>query len=113
MKRRKNLKLVSMTVTIAMMMSLGGYVFADETEISDVEESTTVEEEDLSEESTIESDDEETEATIVAIENYNMEYQTDKDALEECLMVAGVKLPLKRIIGKVERTYFDWEGKKE
>ena len=58
-------------------------------------------------------DDEEAEATIVAIENYNMEYQTDKDALEECLMVAGVKLPLKRIIGKVERTYFDWEGKKE
>ena len=44
MKRRKSTKAVSIAVTIAMMMSLGGYVFADEVEETDAPEETIAEE---------------------------------------------------------------------
>ena len=44
MKRRKSTKAVSIAVTIAMMMSLGGYVFADEVEETEAPEETIAEE---------------------------------------------------------------------
>lgn len=59
------------------------------------------------------SDGDEVEATVVDTDHFDSKYTNDEDDLKRLLMVAGVELPLKRIKGTVERTYFDWEGKKE
>ena len=44
MKRRKSTLLTSLIVTIAMVMSMGGYLFADETETTVIPEEPAVEE---------------------------------------------------------------------
>lgn len=50
------------------------------------------------------------EGTVVDTDKFRFEYTTDQEEFNRLLGVAGVEMPLKRVIGKVERTYFEWEG---
>ena len=56
------------------------------------------------------ADGNETEATVVDTEKYQQKYEHEWDDLKRLLNVAGVELPLRKVIGKVERTYYEWEG---
>lgn len=56
------------------------------------------------------ADGNETEATVVDTEKYQQKYEHEWDDLIRLLNVAGVELPLRKVIGKVERTYYEWEG---
>lgn len=52
----------------------------------------------------------EVEATVVDTGRYDTSlYPTDRNDLNRLLSVAGVELPLKRVLGIVERTYFKYE----
>lgn len=53
--------------------------------------------------------DSEREATVIDTVSFDLRYESDKEELNRLLSVAGVELPLKRILGKVERTYYNWE----
>ena len=55
------------------------------------------------------ADGNEIEATVVDTERYQMKYEHEWDGLKRLLNVAGVELPLRKVIGKVERTYYEWE----
>lgn len=53
----------------------------------------------------------EVEATVMGTENYNLDkYPTDKKQFERLLSVAGVELPLKKVLGTIERKYFKYKG---
>ena len=52
----------------------------------------------------------EIEAIVVDTETFQSKYDHEWEELNRLLGVAGVEMPLKRVIGKVERTYFKWEG---
>lgn len=56
------------------------------------------------------ADGNETEATVVDTEKYQQKYEHEWDDLKRLLNVAGVELPLRKVIGKVKRTYYEWEG---
>lgn len=56
------------------------------------------------------ADGNETEATVVDTEKYQQKYEHEWDDLKRLLNVAGEELPLRKVIGKVERTYYEWEG---
>lgn len=58
-------------------------------------------------------DGDEVEATVVDTDHFDSKYTNDEDDLKRLLMVAGVELPLKRIKGTVERTYYKWDKKEE
>lgn len=50
------------------------------------------------------------EATVVDTDRFQPDvYPTDKEELNRLLSVAGVELPLKRVLGVVERTYYKYE----
>lgn len=52
----------------------------------------------------------EIEATVMGTEKYDPEkYPTDREEFERLLNVAGVELPLKKVLGTVVREYFKWE----
>lgn len=55
------------------------------------------------------ADGNETEATVVDTEKYQQKYEHEWDDLKRLLNVAGVELPLRKVIGKVERTYYKWD----
>lgn len=50
---------------------------------------------------------EETTVFVETTEVFNTEYETDRDELRRLLLAAGVELPLKRVIAKVQR--FNYE----
>lgn len=50
----------------------------------------------------------ESEATVVDTVSFNLKYESDKDELNRLLMVAGVEMPFRKVVGRVERTYFDY-----
>ena len=56
------------------------------------------------------ADGNETEATVVDTQGYQQKYEHEWDEFIRLLNVAGVELPLRKVIGKVERTYYEWEG---
>ena len=52
----------------------------------------------------------EVEATVMGTERYDLDsYPSDKEEFERLLNVAGTELPLKRVLGVVERTYYKYE----
>ena len=52
----------------------------------------------------------EVEATVTGTERYDLDkYPSDKEDFERLLNVAGVELPLKKVLGTIEREYFKWE----
>ena len=51
----------------------------------------------------------ESEATVVDTVTFNLKYESDKDELNRLLMVAGVEMPFRKVVGKVKRTYFKYE----
>ena len=52
----------------------------------------------------------EVEATVTGTERYDLDkYPSDKEEFERLLNVAGVELPLKKVLGTIEREYFKWE----
>lgn len=59
------------------------------------------------------SDGDEVEATVVDTEHFDFRYPNDEHTFKRLLMVAGVELPLKRIKGTVERSYFKWNDKED
>ena len=52
----------------------------------------------------------EQEGTVVDTAKFRFEYETDQKEFNRLLGVAGVELPLKKVLGSVERTYYKWEG---
>lgn len=53
----------------------------------------------------------EVEAIVTGTERYDLDsYPSDKEELERLLNVAGVELPLKKVLGTVEREYFKYKG---
>lgn len=56
---------------------------------------------------------EETEAIVVDTVTFNLKYESNKDELNRLLMVAGAEMPFRKIVGKVERTYFNYEEDKK
>ena len=52
------------------------------------------------------ADGNETEAVVVDTATYQQKYEHEWDELNRLLDVAGVELPLRKVIGKVERTYY-------
>ena len=54
------------------------------------------------------SDGDEVEATVVDTQLFNLKYDGDRKDLERLLMVTSQELPLKRVLGTIERTYFKW-----
>lgn len=52
------------------------------------------------------------EAIVIDTVSFDLRYESDKEELNRLLSVAGVELPLRRVIGKVVRTYFKY-GEKE
>ena len=55
----------------------------------------------------------EQEGTVVDTDKFRFEYTSDQEEFNRLLGVAGVEMPLKRVIGKVERTYYEWEKENE
>ena len=53
--------------------------------------------------------DNEREATVIDTVSFNLRYESDKEELNRLLNVAGVELPLKKVLGKVKRTYYIYE----
>ena len=52
----------------------------------------------------------EVEAIVVDTDRFQLDlYPTDRNELNRLLSVAGAELPLKKVIGKVERTYFHYK----
>jgi len=51
---------------------------------------------------------EETEAIVVDTVTFNLKYGSDKEELNRLLMVAGVEMPFRRVVGSVKRTYFKY-----
>ena len=51
----------------------------------------------------------EREATVIDTDTFTSKYESDMEEFKRLLGVAGVELPLKRVIGKVRRTYFKYE----
>ena len=58
-------------------------------------------------------DGDEVEATVVDTGHFNSKYETDADEFNRLLMVAGVEAPLKKVLGTVERTYFNYKEEEE
>lgn len=56
------------------------------------------------------ADGEDIEAEVVDTEKYEEKYELEWESFKRLLMVAGVELPLKRVLGKVKRTYFNYGG---
>ena len=52
---------------------------------------------------------EETEATVVDTVSFNLKYESDKEELNRLLMAAGTEMPFRKVVGKVNRTYFDYK----
>ena len=52
----------------------------------------------------------EQEGTVIDTEKFDFKYESEQKEFNRLLGVAGVELPLKRVLGVVERTYYDWEG---
>lgn len=61
----------------------------------------------------MDADGNEQEATVVDTDSYDLDAKFDKDELNRLLMVAGVEMPFRKIVGKVERTYFNYEEDKK
>lgn len=59
------------------------------------------------------SDGDEVEATVVDTEHFNFKYGNDESEFNRLLMVAGVEAPLKKVLGTVERTYFNYKEEEE
>lgn len=59
------------------------------------------------------ADGNETEAVVVDTEKYEQRYSHEWDEFNRLLGVAGVELPLRKVIGKVSRRYFDYTGESE
>ena len=55
------------------------------------------------------SSGDEIEAIVIDTEKFTSRYESDMEELNRLLGVAGVELPLKRVLGKVRRTYFEYE----
>ena len=55
------------------------------------------------------SDGDEVEATVVDTQLFNLKYDGDRKDLERLLMVTSQELPLKRVLGTIERTYYKWD----
>ena len=51
----------------------------------------------------------EREAIVIDTVRFDLRYESDKEEFNRFLSVAGVELPLKRVLGKVERTYYIYE----
>ena len=52
----------------------------------------------------------EVEATVTGTERYDLDnYPSDKEEFERLLSVAGVELPLRKVLGTVVREHFKWE----
>lgn len=58
-------------------------------------------------------DGNEVEATVVDKTHFDFKYGTDANDFNRLLMVAGVEAPLKRVLGAVERTYFNYKEEEE
>ena len=59
------------------------------------------------------ADGKETEAIVVDTERYQQKYEHEWDEFNRLLNVAGVELPLRKVLGKVERTYYKWNVTEE
>lgn len=59
------------------------------------------------------ADGEDIEAEAVGTEKYEEKYELEWQSFKNLLMVAGVELPLKKIKGKVKKSYFKYEEDKE
>lgn len=59
------------------------------------------------------SEGDEVEATVVDTVHFDFKYGTDEEEFNRLLMVAGVEAPLKRVLGAVERTYFNYKEEEE
>lgn len=59
------------------------------------------------------ADGNETEATVVDTEKYQQKYEHEWNDFNRLLRVAGVELPLRKVIGKVSRRYFDYTEENE
>lgn len=59
------------------------------------------------------ADGDEVEATVVDTEHFNFKYGNDESEFKRLLMVAGVEAPLKKVLGTVERTYFNYKEEEE
>lgn len=53
-------------------------------------------------------DGDETEAVVVSTEDYEQRYSHEWENFNRLLGVAGVELPLRKVLGKVSRKYFDY-----
>ena len=54
------------------------------------------------------ADGDEVEATVMDSVRFDLKYDGDRQDLERLLMVTGQELPLKKILGTIERHYFDY-----
>lgn len=59
------------------------------------------------------SDGDEVEATVVDTEHFNFKYDHDESEFNRLLMVAGVEAPLKKVLGTIERAYFNYKEEEE
>lgn len=59
------------------------------------------------------ADGNETEATVVDTEKYQQKYEHEWDDFNRLLGVAGVELPLRKVIGRVSRRYFSYTEENE
>lgn len=55
------------------------------------------------------ADGDETEAVVVDTETYQKKYESEWGDLNRLLNVAGAELPLKKVLGKVTRTYYSYK----
>lgn len=56
---------------------------------------------------------EETKVFVDTTEMFNTEYETDRNELRRLLLAAGVELPLKRVIAKVQRLNYEEDENEE
>ncbi len=59
------------------------------------------------------TDGDEVEATVVDKGHFNFKFESDENEFKRLLMVAGVEAPLKKVLGTVERTYFNYKEEEE
>ena len=59
------------------------------------------------------TDGDEVEATVVDKGHFNFKFESDENEFNRLLMVAGVEAPLKKVLGTVERTYFNYKEEEE
>lgn len=59
------------------------------------------------------ADGDEIEAKVVDTERFDLKYESDRQKLNRLLLVSGAEMPFRKIVGKVERTYFNYKEDKK